>query len=109
MATADILKDLGHRVIEASSASKALQILRSGTEVDVVVTDQAMPGMTGTQLAAAIREVWPGLPVILATGYAELPDEGGAELPRLDKPYGQDSLAAVIARWARATPGSLAS
>ncbi len=98
MATADILKDLGHRVLEASSASKALQILRAGTAIDIVVTDQAMPGMTGTQLAAEIRAAWPDLPVILATGYAELPSDGGPELPRLDKPYGQDSLAAVIAR-----------
>ena len=98
MATADILKDLGHRVIEAASASKALQILRAGSSVDIVVTDQAMPGMTGTQLATAIRAAWPDLPVVLATGYAELAGDGGPELPRLDKPYGQDSLAAAIAR-----------
>jgi signal transduction histidine kinase/ActR/RegA family two-component response regulator len=104
MATADILRDLGHRVVEAASGSTALQILRAGTVVDIVVTDQAMPGMTGTQLAAAIRATWPELPVVLATGYAELPSDGEPELPRLDKPYGQDSLAAAIARLVPAEP-----
>ena len=97
MATADLLRDLGHQVIVTASATKALQILRAGTAVDVVVTDQAMPGMTGTQLAAEIRAAWPHLPVVLATGYAELPTDAPLDLPRLDKPYGQDSLAAAIA------------
>ena len=108
MATADILRDLGHQVIVAASATRALQILRAGTAVDVVVTDQAMPGMTGTQLAAEIRAAWPGLPVVLATGYAELPSDGPLDLPRLDKPYGQDSLAATIASLvgAGSTPSS---
>ena len=98
MATSEMLKDLGHRVIEAPSGSKALEILRTGTAVDVVITDQAMPGMTGTQLAAEIRAAWPGLPVIIATGYAELPEDRDRKLPRLDKPYGQDDLAAAIDR-----------
>jgi CheY-like chemotaxis protein len=98
MATSEMLKDLGHRVIEAPSGSKALEILRTGTAVDVVITDQAMPGMTGTQLAAEIRAAWPDLPVIIATGYAELPEDRDRKLPRLDKPYGQDDLAAAIDR-----------
>ena len=103
MATSDTLKDLGHRVIEAPSGRKALEILRAGTAVDVVVTDQAMPGMTGSQLAAEIRASWPDLPVILATGYAELPgDADDLGLPRLDKPFGQEDLAAAIAGVLRA-------
>jgi PAS domain S-box-containing protein len=98
MATSEMLKDLGHRVIESPSGSKALEVLRTGTAVDVVITDQAMPGMTGTQLAAEIRAAWPDLPVIIATGYAELPEDRDRKLPRLDKPYGQDDLAAAIER-----------
>ena len=68
-----MLKDLGHRVIEAPSGRRALEILRAGTPIDVVVSDEAMPGMRGTELAVEIRASWPDLPVILATGYAELP------------------------------------
>jgi CheY-like chemotaxis protein len=102
METCDLLEDLGHRVVEAKSGRKALEILRAGIAVDLVMTDQAMPGMTGMQLAAEIRASWPDLPVVIATGYAELPKEGGLELPRLDKPYGQEDLAAMIARLTRA-------
>jgi signal transduction histidine kinase len=104
MATSEMLKDLGHRVIEAPSGSKALEILRAGAAVDVVITDQAMPGMTGTQLVAEIRAAWPELPVIIATGYAELPEDRDRKLPRLDKPYGQDDLAAAIDRLLGAGP-----
>ncbi|MGH6896086.1 MAG: ATP-binding protein [Geminicoccaceae bacterium] len=96
MATSEMLKDLGHRVLEAPSARKALDILRAGTAVDVVLSDEAMPGMRGTQLAAEIRASWPELPVILATGYAELPKDSELKLPLLHKPYSQDDLAAAI-------------
>jgi signal transduction histidine kinase/ActR/RegA family two-component response regulator len=97
MATGEMLKDLGHRVVEAHSGSKALDILRSGTPVDLVVSDEAMPNMRGTQLAAEIRAAWPDLPIILATGYAELPKGSGLRLPLLRKPYSQQDLAAAIA------------
>jgi signal transduction histidine kinase len=96
MATAEMLRDCGHRVIEALSPRKALEILGSGTAVDVVVTDQAMPGMTGTELAAVIRKSWPRLPVLLVTGYAELPKGDGVELPQVRKPFDQEELAAAI-------------
>src|SRR4051794_19626926 len=76
MSTSDVLADMGHEVVEARSAKRALEILREGTPIDVVVTDQAMPGMTGTQLAAEIRASWPDLPIIVATGYAEIPSQG---------------------------------
>ena len=98
MAAADVLKDFGHRVIEAPSGTKALEILRAGAAVDLVITDQAMPGMTGMELAAEIRAAWPDLPIVIATGYAKLPEGNGLGLTRLDKPYGQEDLAAAIAR-----------
>jgi len=56
------------------------------------VTDHMMPGMTGLELVAASREVRPLLPVLLATGYAELPEGTQLDLPRLAKPYHQDQL-----------------
>jgi signal transduction histidine kinase/CheY-like chemotaxis protein len=103
-ATGEMLKDLGHRVIEAASGSRALEILRAGTPVDVVVSDEAMPGMRGTELAAEIRASWPDLPVILATGYAELPKSSALRLPMLRKPYAQEDLAAAIVKVIGAKP-----
>ncbi len=95
--TIAMLEDLGHTVIEARSAREALDVLRK-TQVDLVVTDHAMPQMTGAQLANTIKAQWPGVPVILATGYAELPGGAGEGLPRLSKPFDEAALAAIIAR-----------
>ncbi len=67
-----------------------------GRRVDLVITDQAMPGMTGLQLASAIRQTWPGLPVVLATGYAELPEGALHDLCRVKKPFDQQALARII-------------
>jgi len=53
--------------------------------------------MTGSELAAVIREERPGLPVVLATGYAELPTGGDNRLPRLPKPFSQNQLEETIA------------
>ncbi|WP_291734897.1 hybrid sensor histidine kinase/response regulator [Bradyrhizobium sp.] len=92
MSTMEMLEDLGHRVIGANSGPHALDILRSDQEIDLMMTDHVMPGMTGIELAAASREVRPQLLVLLATGYAELPDGFQVDLPRLAKPYHQDQL-----------------
>jgi signal transduction histidine kinase/DNA-binding response OmpR family regulator len=92
MSTTEMLEDLGHRVIGANSGQHALDILKSDQPLDLMVTDHMMPGMTGLELAAASREVRPSLPVLLATGYAELPEGTQLDLPRLAKPYHQDQL-----------------
>jgi signal transduction histidine kinase/ActR/RegA family two-component response regulator len=94
--TAAMLEDLGHSTVKKSSGMEALEFLNSGEEVDLVVTDHAMPGMTGVELARHIHQAWPLLPVLLASGYAELPNEQALDLPRLSKPYRQDELAAQI-------------
>ncbi|MGN6549796.1 MAG: MHYT domain-containing protein [Pararhizobium sp.] len=96
LGTVAMLEDLGHEVVEAKSGQEALQAVESG-EVDLVVTDQAMPRMTGVQLAEALRDKRPGLPVILASGYAELPQGADPTLPRLSKPFSQQQLAEAIA------------
>jgi signal transduction histidine kinase/CheY-like chemotaxis protein len=92
MSTTEMLEDLGHRVIPASSGRHALEILRSGEPLDLMMTDHVMPGMTGVELAAHSREVRPLLPILLATGYADLPEGSQVDLPRLAKPYHQDQL-----------------
>ncbi|HEY3891777.1 MAG TPA: ATP-binding protein [Bradyrhizobium sp.] len=92
MSTTEMLEDLGHQVIGASSGRHALDIIRSEQPIDLMVTDHVMPGMTGIELAAASRQLRPSLPILLATGYAELPEGAQLELPRLAKPYHQDQL-----------------
>ncbi|HEY2212946.1 MAG TPA: ATP-binding protein [Bradyrhizobium sp.] len=92
MSTTEMLEDLGHQVIGVSSGLHALDILRSEQPIDLMMTDHVMPGMTGIELAAASREVRPSLPILLATGYAELPEGARLDLPRLAKPYHQDQL-----------------
>jgi CheY-like chemotaxis protein len=94
--TSAMLEDLGHTVFTAASGARALEILRYEESIDLLITDQAMPGMTGAELAAAIRSEKPELPVIIATGFAELTKEEGAGLPKLAKPFFQHDLAEVI-------------
>jgi CheY-like chemotaxis protein len=92
-----MIEDLGHTAIEAHSGAEALAKLESGIGIDVIITDHAMPGMTGLQLARHIVDKHPGLPVILATGYAELPgDPMPMGILRLAKPCTQYDLAAAI-------------
>jgi PAS domain S-box-containing protein len=94
--TAAMLEDAGHRVLQASSGKAALQLL-SECRVDVLVADFAMPEMTGAQLAEAARAGWPGLPVLLVSGYADLPEGIAGDLPRLAKPFGEDQLLRAVA------------
>jgi CheY-like chemotaxis protein len=101
--TADLLEDLGHEVVEASSGRQALEILRAEARIDLVITDHAMPGMTGVELFTRAREAHPDLPFILATGYAELPDLLEAPTIRLSKPFKQDALAQAIGQALRST------
>jgi signal transduction histidine kinase/ActR/RegA family two-component response regulator len=95
--TAAMISDLGHTPVEAHSGAEALAMLGEGLEVDVVLTDHAMPVMSGLQLAGSIQERFPGLPIILATGYAELPvDPATLGIARLAKPCTQQEIASAI-------------
>jgi signal transduction histidine kinase len=95
--TAALIEDLGHTAFEAQSAAEALNKLASGLVIDLVITDHAMPNMTGLQLAQSIQERHPGLPIILATGYADLPsDPAQSGLVKLAKPCSQHDIAAAI-------------
>lgn len=93
-----VLEDMGHQVTRALDGAQALSILNSGEVFDLMITDYAMPGMTGLELAHAVKASWPGLPVVLATGYAELPT-GSAPigLKRLFKPFRPADLAELLA------------
>ncbi len=91
-----MLEDLGHTVLQANSADSALDVVRDHGQIDLVISDQAMPGMTGVQLAEALAQMRPGLRVILATGYAELPPGTDPRLHRLAKPFTQSQLALAV-------------
>ncbi|MGF9758803.1 response regulator [Microvirga sp. 0TCS3.31] len=98
--TAAYLSEMGHRVVEAADGSSALDILKADDQLDVLLADFAMPGMTGTELADRAREVRPGLGVLLVTGYADprrVPD--GYLI--LHKPFTRADLAARVSEAAR--------
>ena len=72
MGVVAMIEDLGHEVLTASTGAQALEVLRRNDSIDLLLTDQSMPGMTGLELAAAARELRPDLAVILATGYGDV-------------------------------------
>ncbi|KMO18410.1 hypothetical protein SQ03_10480 [Methylobacterium platani JCM 14648] len=91
-----LLEDLGHAVVEAASGAQALQVLREAA-IDLMIADRAMPGMTGARLIEAVRAERPGLPVVLASGFADLPEGRLAGIVRLASLFGQDDLARALA------------
>jgi PAS domain S-box-containing protein len=95
--TADMLADLGYRVIEVRTAEDALRKLDEETHLDVLITDHLMPGMTGADLARAAGRKRPNLPVLLISGYAEA-DGLAPEFTRLTKPFRQSELAEILAK-----------
>jgi signal transduction histidine kinase len=94
--TASMLEDLGHASEVVQSGMSALNVLRSDKTIDAVITDYAMPDMTGAELAAQIRRIRPDMPIILATGYADFPNNHVQSLPRLSKPFGSHELALIL-------------
>jgi signal transduction histidine kinase len=93
--TVAMLEDLGHTAVQVASGADAIAALDAEAGIDIVISDYAMPGMTGKALAEIIHRKWPGMPVVIATGYSEEPEEQ-LYLPRLGKPYRQDELATLI-------------
>ncbi|MXP62448.1 PAS domain-containing sensor histidine kinase [Roseomonas sp. M0104] len=98
MLAGEVLKELGHVVIEAGDAASGLEALQSGPAIDLLVTDVGLPGgMNGRQLADAARQLLPELRVLFITGYAENATlsadrlEPGMHL--LVKPFAMDVLA----------------
>ncbi|MDO9502798.1 ATP-binding protein, partial [Falsiroseomonas sp.] len=94
--TAALIGDLGYEVQTADSAEAALAALAEGARPVAVVTDHAMPGLSGAELAERLARDRPGLPVILATGHAG-PWPEGDRTPRLTKPYTQSQIAQALA------------
>jgi PAS domain S-box-containing protein len=95
---ADALISLGYRVEMLPGAEAALAALAQEVP-DLILVDFAMPGMNGAELAREARRLYPQLPIVFVTGFAEsdqLDDALGAGAPVLRKPFGMDDLSAVV-------------
>jgi PAS domain S-box-containing protein len=88
----EYLRELGYNVLEAEDGFAALRILESISRLDLLVTDVGLPnGMNGRQVAEAVRQQRPRLPVLFITGYAGTALEPGTEVVR--KPFDLDAFA----------------
>ena len=96
MSTELMLENLGHKVLAATSGHQALEMLRRGDSVDLVITDEAMPQMRGSELAEVVLAERPGLPVVLATGYGDAGPGERSRFTRLGKPFSQADLGRIV-------------
>ena len=103
LATAEMLADLGHKVIEVARAGEALAAIlaavRDGTQIDVLVVDLTLPDMDGAEMVARASELRSGLRVIFASGRGIGPmslDSSKVRYVSLPKPYDITQLAAAL-------------
>ena len=87
----DYLTELGHRPVPVANAAMALDVLETDAAFDALVTDFAMPGLSGLELAAQVRARWPRIAVLLVTGFAEV-GPGPVDIPFIIKPFDRDAL-----------------
>jgi CheY-like chemotaxis protein len=89
----------GHDVVTANDAKEALAVFEKN-KFDLVITDFAMPGMKGDELAAAIKARSPSQPIVMITAYAEMLQSSGQQLPGVDflvsKPFLLEHLREAI-------------
>ena len=102
MMAVDLVEDAGFEAVEASSADEAVAILEARTDIRIVFTDIDVPGsMDGIKLAAAVRERWPPIEIIITSGYY---DRSDIVLPPRSvffaKPYDIDKVTAQLCRMA---------
>ncbi len=97
MGTAAMLEDLGHKVVEANSGKAALELMQEHS-FDLLITDQGMPNMLGTELAAQVRTTKPDMCIIIATGYQELDEMAALNAVYLSKPFTQEKLREAVAK-----------
>ena len=93
---AAVMEAFGYRVLEAESGTQALRIVHGCTTIDALVTDYAMPGMSGAALVEEAHRLLPGLPVLMMTGYSERPEDV-ADTACIQKPFEATELAAQLA------------
>lgn len=93
-----LLRSHGMQVTVVHTAAEALQVLRNDADFGAVLSDVVMPGMTGLQLAQAIRETYPAIKIVLMSGYESprLPEEQGPPYLFASKPYRIDTILALL-------------
>lgn len=96
-ATADMLREIGHEVVEAASGSAALKMIAERPEIEILVTDYLMPGIRGGELVRRGREIRSDLKALLITGYARMA-QVDSNVARLAKPFRAADLAREIAK-----------
>ncbi len=93
---AELLKSHGYQATPVVDSAAALELFRQEPErFAMLITDQTMPNMTGTELITGIREISPDFPVILCTGYSDKIDALGASelnIPFFEKPVNEVKL-----------------
>ncbi len=99
------LEAAGHSVVVHDSALRAVAMLEAGDRFDMVLTDYAMPDLSGIDVAARVRACCPATPVLLITGFAEIGDTQ-IGVPVLTKPFTTEQLLSAIALATAATPDS---
>ena len=95
------LERLGYKVIPKTDPSEALDFFRTNPDqIDLIITDMAMPHMTGEKLAQEILNIVPEMPIILCTGYSERMSEDRAQelgiRKYIEKPFGRERLAISV-------------
>lgn len=105
--TVVMLEELGHSAVEASDAEAALRTLNDTPDFDLMITDHAMPGMTGLELVRKLAQDRPNLPVLMVSGYADFPDDAGTSIPRLAKPFTLEQLSEAVQRQVSQREGQL--
>lgn len=94
--TAEMLAEAGHEVIEAASGMEALAIFEADKRIELLITDNVMPGMMGSDLIARVRRYAPRLPILLVTGYASRDDHIAADVGLLVKPFREAGLREAV-------------
>ncbi len=103
--TCIMLEDAGCQVLQAENGRAALDIVHGDSPIDVLLTDFAMPGMNGAELAHAARQHRPNLPVVFVTGYADLDAFEIGDALILQKPFHESDLCERIGKACAAAPG----
>jgi CheY-like chemotaxis protein len=91
-----ILQKQGYQVITAASGAEALEVLTRAS-VSLVLSDQMMPGMTGTELTKSVKAMRPAMPVILISGVNEVPDDASYADRFISKVGGPELLFKTVA------------
>ncbi|MBI1684927.1 response regulator [Caulobacter hibisci] len=95
--TISLLTEMGYQIVEAGSGTAALTLLSERPDIDLLLVDYAMPGMSGVETATRARAMRPNLPCMYVTGYADLAalrEVGGQSV--VQKPFAGDELARKV-------------